>query len=74
MGKNDTVVSSQEKGASHHTLVVCSFASSYWLAVTIHPRGILLGGYQLGDIRIKCAGGGLLPQIRCNPIGSVSTS
>jgi hypothetical protein len=32
------------------TLVVCSFASSYWSAVTIHPRGILLGGYQLVDI------------------------
>ena len=53
MRKNDTVVSSQEKGTSRRTLVVCSFASSYWLAVTIHPRGILLGGYQLGDFRIK---------------------
>jgi len=59
MRKNDTIVSSQEEGTSRRTLVVCSFASSDWPAVTIHPHGILLGGYQLGEIRIKGAGGGL---------------
>ena len=59
MGKNDTMVSTQEKDTSHRTLVVCSFASSYWLVATIHPRGILLGGYSLSWNKVKGAGGGL---------------
>ena len=56
MGKNDTVASSQEKGTNRCTLVVCSFASSYWLAVTIHPQGILLGGEVLltrGRVKVR---------------------
>ena len=59
MGKNDTVVSTREKGTSRRTLVVCSSASSYWLVATIHPQGILLGGYSLSRNKVKGAGGGL---------------